>query len=768
MMRKIFIVSFFIGLNNFAFSQYSNENLGIIPAPKSVKKTVGEFTLNKETAIMYENAEDLKTAQLFHDFLKENYAIDLVIAKNFIQAPKSAVRFDGSNYSGKSEGYNLSIDKTQILLAGKGPGLFYGMQTLMQLLPLAKASLYKIPCAEIQDEPRYGYRGLHLDVGRHMFPVSFIKKYIDLIAQYKLNTFHWHLTEDQGWRIEIKRYPKLTQVGGYRDQTVLGHFHDRMPQYFDKTPYGGFYTQEEVKEIVAYATSKYITVIPEIEMPGHSLAALASYPELACGDNPGPFKVAQKWGIFEDIYCAGKENTFTFLQNVLSEVIELFPSTYIHIGGDEAPKTKWSKCKYCQKRIRDNKLKDEHELQSYFITRIEKFLNSKGRQIIGWDEILDGGLAPNATVMSWRGVQGGISAARQKHKAIMTPDTYLYLDHYQGNPVQEPLAIHGFTSLAKTYSYNPTPDNLPAEMHQYIAGVQANVWTEYIKTTDKIEYMLLPRLLALSEVAWTPIQRKNFKDFSENRVPDHLARLEQDGKNYRVPTAIGIADTTIITSEYTLNLTAPVKGAKIYYTLDEYTPNQTSLLYDKPVTIQIPIREERVLKTRVISSYGKESAVTTTILNNFEPMPPQPVSNLKPGLKYFYLPGRFELAANIDTGALKEIGTVSTINLNKGRGKARSYALVFNGYINVPEDGSYIFTALSDDGSQVVIDDKVVVNNDGKHTTFELSGATRLSKGYHKIQIRYFQIGGQSNLKVTWTPPGGKQPTEIPANLLFN
>ncbi|HYK76633.1 MAG TPA: family 20 glycosylhydrolase [Daejeonella sp.] len=769
-MRKVFyLTSVFILFSFCGIAQTSNPNLGIIPAPKSISIQPGQFVFGKDYAILFENAEDQKIALLFQEYLKTVYSLDLLVAKNFIKAPAGIIRFSSAGYKGQHpEGYSLTVTPNQIDVNGKGAGLFYGLQTLLQLFPVQKGAELKINGVIIEDEPRYQYRGMHLDVGRHMFPVTFIKKYIDLLAQYKLNTFHWHLTEDQGWRIEIKKYPKLAQIGGSRDQTLIGHFHDRFPQRFDNTPYEGFYTQEEVKEVVAYATSKYVTVIPEIEMPGHSVAALAAYPELACGDKPGPFKVAEKWGIFPDIYCAGKEQTFNFLQDVLDEVMALFPSTYIHIGGDEAPKTNWKMCKYCQKRIRDNKLKNEHGLQSYFIHRIEKYLNSKGRQIIGWDEILQGGLAPNATVMSWQGIEGGIAAAKQKHKAIMTPGSKVYFDHYQGNPVQEPLAIHGLSTLESVYNYNPTPEDLPLDVQKYIIGVQANVWTEYMKTPAHVEYMVLPRLYSLSEIAWTAPDRKNLKEFKEERVPRHLALLDQSAETmYRVPTAIGAKDTTMLGAEFTLTYKSPVEGAKIYYTIDGYPPRETEYVYEKPIQISVPADDQRVLKTVVVTPSGKRSATTTTILSNALPLPAIETNASNPGLKHYYVPGYFASTAEVDTLKATERGISTVINLTKFRNKSRTYGLILEGYIQIEEDGIYAFTTSSDDGSQLWIDGALVVDNDGRHTSFELTGATNLLKGLHKIQIRYFQAGGQSDLRVFMAQPG-KTRTEIPTRLLLN
>ena len=387
---------------------------------------------------------------------------------------------------------------------------------------------WEIPGVEIQDEPRYPYRGMMLDVGRYFFPPEFVKRFIDLMALHKMNYFHWHLTEDQGWRIQINKYPRLTEIGAFRDESVVGHLRDK-PLKFDGQRYGGFYTQEEIREVVEYAKARHITVIPEIEMPGHSLGALASYPELGC--TGGPYEVAKRWGVQDDVYCAGKEETFQFLEDVLTEVMDLFPGKYIHIGGDESPKIRWEECPHCQARIKEEGLKDEHELQSYFIKRIEKFLNENNRKLIGWDEILEGGLAPEATVMSWRGTEGGIKAAKELHDVIMTPTTYCYLDYYQGPREDEPLAIGGFLPLSKVYSYDPTPAELNEIESKHILGVQGNVWTEYIKTAEYAEYMTFPRACAIAEIGWSQKDAKNYEDFL-HRLDIHLKRLTIMGVNY--------------------------------------------------------------------------------------------------------------------------------------------------------------------------------------------------------------------------------------------
>ena len=444
------------------------------------------------------------------------------------EKPKNKIKF---SYNKKldNEEYILRINSNLITIsASTENGAIFGFQSLNQLMNLnLNDGVIKLKSQEIKDSPRFKYRGMHLDVGRHMYPVDFIKKYIDGLAMLKFNNFHWHLTEDQGWRIEIEKYPELNNIGSFRDSTLIGHYGDK-PRQFDKSRYGGFYTKKEIKEIVKYANKRGINVIPEIEMPGHSQAAVASYPMLGCtGEQVG---VAPLWGVFKEIYCS-KNETFDFLEDIIDEVVELFPSKYIHIGGDEAPKTNWKACGNCQNVIEREGLKDEYELQSYFITRMEKYINSKGKQIIGWDEILEGGLAPNATVMSWRGISGGIEAAKMNHEVIMTPNAVCYLDHYQAKDTKnEPLAIGGYTPIEEIYNYEPIPSELDKSLHKYIIGAQGNVWTEYMKTSDHVEYMVFPRILALSEVVWAD-NRPSFEDF-EKKVNDAYPILDRMNINY--------------------------------------------------------------------------------------------------------------------------------------------------------------------------------------------------------------------------------------------
>ena len=515
----------------------SENDYQIIPKPKELTITKGRFLLSSNTVII--NSANLnQEAKYLADMLNSISGIKITLKSSGSKNTNIKLKIDNSIKN--NEGYKLSIKYNAIVISGKtNIGVFYGIQTLRQLLPAEienignEISELTIPAVKIIDSPRYKYRGMHLDVGRHFFSVAFIKKYLDLIAMHKMNSFHWHLTEDQGWRIEIKKYPKLTEIGGFRKGTAIGLAGTKnAPYVYDDVPYGGFYTQEEIKDIVAYAKARHITVIPEIELPGHSSAALAAYPQF--GNTKGPYEVAKRWGIFNETF-APTEETFSFLEDILKEVMELFPSKFIHIGGDEVIKKEWKESSYAQKVIKREKLKNENELQSYFIRRIEKFLNANDRKIIGWDEILEGGIAPNATVMSWRGVEGGIAAAKQHHTVIMTPGTHCYFDYYQvGEEGQKKEALTGskrYTTVEKVYSYEPTPSELSAEERKYILGAQGNVWTEYMPTWNLVEYNVLPRMTALSEVVWSTKKNRNWEDFHK-RLKHIVKRYDALGYNY--------------------------------------------------------------------------------------------------------------------------------------------------------------------------------------------------------------------------------------------
>jgi len=605
----------------------TDANLGIIPAPVMLERQAGFFKLDKTVVLVSNETPNAGTADMLNAFITGKGGFALRTTKSAANGERSILLSSEGADKLPAEGYQLDVTAKSIIVRGKGAGLFYGVQSLMQMMPEKKGQEIDVPASTIKDYPRFKYRGMHLDVGRHFFSVAFVKKYIDLMSTYKLNNFHWHLTEDQGWRIEIKKYPKLTSVGSVRAGTIIGH-HPGVAA--DNTPYKGFYTQDEVKEVVAYAARKFINVIPEIEMPGHASAAIAAYPQLSCFpdrdtyiDPKAPWSGSRKgkqpqqtWGVFDDVF-APTEYTFGFLEDVLDEVMALFPSKYIHIGGDESPKEYWKESPFCQQLIKDKGLKDEHELQSYFISRIEKYLNSKGRNIIGWDEILEGGLAPNATVMSWRGVEGGIAAAKLNHNVIMTPGSNgLYVDHAQSASPDEPVNIGGNSPYSKAYAYDPVPAELSEDQKKFIEGVQANIWTEYVENEAKLEYQVFPRMLALSEIAWSPVSRKDYKNFSEERIPLHLARLDKSGVNFWVPVPLGQSDKQIDGDEITADLKAPVLGSKVYYTLDGTRPSDVSSSVKTPLKISVPKGKKLELKTIVITSTGKRSVVSTTVLNN--------------------------------------------------------------------------------------------------------------------------------------------------------
>lgn len=580
-------------------------NFQVIPLPNEITEMEGEpFLFGTSTCIVY--PEGNKKMQQNADFLANYFAAALNIKPSVSSSEDKGqhivLKLGLENKN--PEAYRLEVTKDAITITGASEaGVFYGIQTLRKATPISNNNV-SYPATVINDQPRFGYRGMHLDVGRHFFPADFIKKYIDILALHNLNRFHWHLTEDQGWRIEIKKYPKLTEIGSKRSETVIG----RNTGKYDGKPHKGFYTQEEVKDIVKYAAARYITIIPEIDLPGHMLAALAAYPELGC--TGGPYEVEKMWGVFDDVLCPGKEETFTFLEDVLTEVMALFPSEYIHIGGDECPKVRWEKCPKCQAKIKalglkdDAKHKKEFYLQSYVTERIENFLNDHGRQIIGWDEILEGKLAPNATVMSWRGIAGGIEAAKMGHDVIMTPNSHMYFDHYQARDTEnEPLAIGGFTPLEKVYAYEPIPSELEEDEKRFILGLQANLWTEYIPTSEHAEYMLLPRLAALCEVQWTAPSHKKYANFIE-RLPRLLAWYDKLACNYATHVYDIQADFNPDFDKNKLDVTlSTIDSAAIYYTLDGSEPSSKATRYEGT----FGIAEESELKAITIRSNGKNS-----------------------------------------------------------------------------------------------------------------------------------------------------------------
>ena len=589
-MRNLFKIAGLLALTGFISSCNDKEttaNYQVIPLPQEITTAQSQpFTLNGSVKIIYPegNEKMQRNAQFLADYLKKATGKDYAVEAG--TEGKGAILLKLGMESENPEAYQLSVNADGVTIAAPTEaGVFYGIQTLRKSIPVAIGTTPSLPAVEISDYPRFSYRGAHFDVGRHFFTVDEVKTYIDMMALHNMNRLHWHLTEDQGWRLEIKKYPKLTEIGSKRSETVIG----RNSGEYDGKPYGGFYTQEEAREIVAYAADRYITVIPEIDLPGHMQGALAAYPHLGC--TGGPYEVWKIWGVSDQVLCAGNDSVLTFIDDVLTEVMDIFPSEYIHVGGDECPKTEWAKCPKCQARIKalgiksDAKHSKEEYLQSFVINHAEKFLNEHGRQIIGWDEILEGGLAPNATVMSWRGEGGGIEAAKQKHDVIMTPNTYLYFDYYQSTDTEhDPLAIGGYLPLERVYSFEPTA-GIPEEYKKYVTGVQANLWTEYIPTFSQVEYMVLPRMDALAEVQWTNAP-KDFKAFLPRlvRMTELYDRL---GYNYAKHIFDIRASFTTDGDKGEIVVTLETEGsADIHYTLDGSEPTATSPKYEAPLRIK--------------------------------------------------------------------------------------------------------------------------------------------------------------------------------------
>jgi len=610
-----------------AGNRLSAQDVNIIPQPSSlaIGSSESTFSLKPTTLLVLEGSGMENAVNFFNDYLYRFYKFRLKTIKT--TKSKNCIRLNFERMDGQITGsYKLNVDDDGVYIAGDNEeGVFYGIQTLIQLLPLPEnSSLFQLelPHVNISDEPRFAYRGLHLDVSRHFFPVSYIKKYIDFIALYKLNYFHWHLTDDQGWRIEIKKYPRLTSVGGWRAGTIIGRYPGTGN---DHIRYGGFYTQEQVKEVVKYAAARYITVIPEIEMPGHSLSALAAYPQL--GTNPdSTYKVAETWGVlgvFNNV-LSPTEYTFNFLQDVLDEVIPLFPSPYIHIGGDECDKQWWHKSVFCQQLMKQKGIKDEEGLQSYFIQRIEKYVNSKGKKIIGWDEILEGGLAQNAAVMSWRGEQGGIAAAKQKHEVVMSPENPLYLNHSQSEN-EDSITQGGYNPIENVYAYDPIPKVLSSEEAKFILGAQGNMWAEYYGNTKKLEYMLFPRLSALSEVLWTPKENKNWDDFQKKlplefkrydlwKVNYSKAYFDMTGKPERNQAGNGLMWTVSSRLDKEIRITTD-NGQPVHY---KTIPGGMAMVnIDKPVTLKATLYDNKKPITSLTQKFnfnkvtGKKITLTT-------------------------------------------------------------------------------------------------------------------------------------------------------------
>ena len=750
-MKRVWVSSVVVGLLSAAGCGPDSEPPPLIPLPAEIEARAGAFDLDEGAALSISDPSDpplRDLAEIVAAELRSATGLSLPVTDGpaeirlFLDPEWETPYAIPDSPLARDESYELTSGAGGIeIRAGSHAGLFYGTRTLLQLVAPDAGGRIAIPALEIRDHPRFPYRGLHLDVSRHFFSPEFIRRYIDLLARQKLNVFHWHLTDDQGWRLEIERYPRLTEVGAWRDETVLERNLD--PYVGDGVPHGGFYTKEEVRKIVAYAAARYVTVIPEIEMPGHSTAALAAYPELAC--TPGPFEVATTWGVMEDIYCP-HERTFAFLEGVLDEVMDLFPSPYVHVGGDEAPKRRWEESAAAQEVIRREGLADERELQSWFIRRIERHLADHGRRLIGWDEILEGGLPPGATVMSWRGVDGGIAAARQGHDVIMTPTSHLYFDYYQGQDTEsEPLSIGGYLPLETVYSFEPVPAELTAAESGHVLGPQGNVWTEYLTTPGQVEYMAYPRTLALAEMAWTAPDRRRWASFVA-RLPAALARLQALGVRYRIPEPAGLHDRLTTGDSVRVELRNPLPWGVVRYTLDGSDPTALSPVYDSPLDLPVDARGVTV-SARVVQPDGREGPVARSSYARTGLHPGYDIDShaLRPGLVVGYAEGDFDSATRVSDVSPARSWIAPRVEFS-GAERDEAFGLRIQGYLRIPFDDIYTFEITSDDGSQLYLNDNLVVDHDGYHGATAKEGSVGLARGYHRLRLLYFQAGGGKGL----------------------
>ena len=721
-----------------------NQGINIIPMPQTLVQQQGSFLLSSSTKIAATTPEAKTVAEYFVSKMNRATGYNISVA----ESGEIQLNLDAALEMGE-EAYKLDVTASGVQVSAKTPqGLFYGMQSFMQLLPAeiespakVKGIAWEAQAVSITDEPRFGYRGLMIDACRHFMTVDEVKKQLDVMALFKMNRMHWHLTEDQGWRIEIKKYPKLTEVGSKR---IDG----------EGTEYGGFYTVEDIKEVVKYAADRFITIVPEIELPGHELAAISAYPELSCkGQEISPRVI---WGVEDVVMCAGSEKPFEFLEDIIAEIAPLFPGEYLHIGGDECPKKSWKTCPLCQKRIRQEGLKaDKHHtaeerLQSYFVQRMEKVAAKYGKKIIGWDEILEGGLSETATVMSWRGEEGGIAAAQTDHDVIMTPGgNGMYLDHHQGDSKIEPVAIGGYTVLAKTYSYNPTPDTLIAmKKEHFIKGVQGNVWSEYLYTNDIREYMTFPRAIAIAEIGWTNNDRKNFDDFAR-RINNAYVRLDGHNVNYHIPMPEqpnGSINFVAFTDTASLTFTT-TRPERMVYTIDGSEPTAQSTTYEGPISFN----STTTLKIATALPSGKLSKVRTIQVEKQTLAPAKEVAKTTPGLKMEVFDGMY---LNVDElakakPAVKETKTIKKtreltayVKTDESMRGVKQYAAIGTGYVNIPEDGVYV---ISSDLEEVWIDGKLLVNNKNEVKRFSRSdNSIALAKGLHEIKAVFLGhvIGG--------------------------
>ena len=750
--------------------QTEPEALVLVPYPDQLELTEGHFKITGHTRVYVSEDDPLlvSTAKYFIEKLDMMFGMTLETGStNDPGNSKQAVILvlDGNLTDLGQEGYHLDVTPDQVVVKAKtNNGIFYGIQTLIQVIHSNSGEAgnrkISIPALRIVDKPVLEWRGMHLDVSRHFFDKEFIKKYLDILAAHKMNVLHWHLTDDQGWRIEIKKYPELTNLAAWRvDHTDKPwNYEVEITNDPGKKLYGGYYSQEDIREIVDYARQRFITIVPEIEMPGHSQAALTAYPHLSCSGKPYvkpdvPFE-------FTDPYCAGNDSTFIFLEDVLLEVMDMFPSEYIHVGGDEAKKTPWIHCSKCQALMKREGLTDVDQLQSYFIRKIDAFLEDHGRKLIGWDEILEGGLAPGAAVMSWRGERGGIRAAMSGHKVVMTPSGFLYFNRMQD--VQDPDSPARGLQLQDVYQYNPVPENLAEENRKFIMGVQACLWTENTQKPERAELQLLPRLAALSEIAWTSPEKRSWTRFHDQLL-GYYSYLDRLGTNYFVPAPTGLESRVFYQEQCEISMDVDLGNTEIRYTLDGSDPEGSSTLYQGPFSVS----GNTVIAARTFLPNGKFSHAKRVSIRK-EPlrdaMPGE--TKFEPGLKYVHYSGsissldQFELLVPADSGITGNF-------IIPMEPEQDLYGFEFTGMIRIGKEGVYSFTTDSDDGSRLYVNDELIVDNDGIHGAHPVSGQIPLKAGFHPVRLMFFENLYGQHLKV-WIegPETGK--TIIPDSLLYH
>ncbi len=728
----------------------------LVPMPHSVKYLDGVFTMDTSTVLLIDDGDHAGNLDFSAGVLIRAIGTLLPDPPDVRQSEDQAgagnaiiLRLDGSIEN--NEGYRISIGPEQIMLAAKAPaGIFYAAQTLIQLLPMVPSREpggITLPCMDIEDHPGFAWRGMHLDVSRHFFPADSVRRFIDFLAMHKMNIFHWHLTDDQGWRIEIKRHPELTGTGAWREDTRDREWsYDQFPVREGRPVYGGYYTQEEIREIVTYATERHITIVPEIDVPGHSWAALLAYPHLSCSGVPYYHSQSDPFS-FTDPFCAGNPGTYQLLEDVFSEVIDLFPSQYIHLGGDEAKKSPWETCGKCRKIMDANGLADTGELQRYFIDRIGAFITSKGRRYIGWDEILEGGLPEHAAVMSWRGEEGGIEAARRGNPVVMVPSHTLYFNRSQFDAALEGRPGGLVTSLKDVYRYNPVPGELAGKERALVLGVQGCLWTEHIQTWQDVQMMLFPRLLALAEIAWNPTENRDFDTFSV-RVMNHCQRLDAAGIRYFIPAPTGLEEHNAFPSgePAVIHLENPLPGGRIVYTTDGREPGNNSTEYDS----RLVIHDRCVVKSALVLPGGKTGLVRSSHIEFLDPLSPVSVASasLSPGLRYTYMEGSVITLDDLDRMERVRLGVTDSLQLVPERAED-GFGLEFKGYLRIDSPDIYTFHTTSDDGSRLYIGELLVVDNDGIHAPRRMKGQVALSPGYHPVTIQFFDGNYGEELSVT-------------------